>query len=172
MYGRVLGVAIVGIHGHPIRVETYVGRGLPTLVVTGLPGAGVQDARERVRPAVESCGLTWPLRRVVVNLSPANARKEVPGFDLPIALGVLAASGQIPRTLLTRFAFTGELSLQGELVPTPGVLAVAMAAAEAGLDGVVVPAANGAEARLVEGLDVVPAPSLTAVVSFLRGTWR
>lgn len=172
MYGRVFGVAIVGIQGHLITVEAHVGRGLPTLVLTGLPGTGVQDARERVRPAVESCGLTWPLRRVVVNLSPANARKEGPGFDLPIALGVLAASAQVPYLLLGRYAFTGELSLKGELVATPGVLAVAMGAAAAGLDGVVVPEANGPEASLVEGLQVVAAPNLGAVVGFLRGAWE
>jgi magnesium chelatase family protein len=170
VYGRVLGVAIVGIEGRLITVEAHVGRGLPSLVLTGLPGTGVQDARERVRPAVESAGLSWPLRRVVVNMSPANARKEGPGFDLPIALGVLAASAQVPGQRLASYAFTGELSLQGELVPTPGVLAVAMAAAAAGLKGVVVPHANGAEASLVEGLDVVAAPSLAAVVGFLRGS--
>jgi len=172
MYGRVLSVAVVGIRGRIVSVEAHVGRGLPTLVVTGLPGAGVQDARERVRPAVESSGLTWPLRRVVVNLCPANVRKEGPGFDLPVALGVLAASAQVPGQRLERFAFCGELSLKGELIATPGVLAVAMAAAEAGLDGVAVPEENEEEARLVDGLEVIGAPSLAAVVGFLRGTWR
>src|SRR5437879_9969798 len=100
MYGRVFAVAVVGVQGHLIRVEAHVGRGLPALTVAGLPGAGIQDARERVRPAVESAGLEWPLRRVVVNLSPANARKEGPGFDLPIALGALAAPAQLPARLL------------------------------------------------------------------------
>ena len=172
MYGRVFSVAVVGIRGRIVSVEAHVGRGLPALVVTGLPGAGVQDARERVRPAVESSGLSWPLRRVVVNLCPANVRKEGPGFDLPIALGVLTASAQVPGQQLERFAFCGELSLKGELIATPGVLAVAMAAAEAGLDGVAVPEENAEEARLVEDLEVIGAPSLAAVVGFLRGTWR
>ena len=172
VYGRVLSVAVVGIRGRVVSVEAHVGRGLPALVVTGLPGAGVQDARDRVRPAVESSGLTWPLRRVVVNLCPASVRKEGPGFDLPVALGVLAASAQVPADRLERFAFCGELSLKGELIATPGVLAVAMAAAEAGLQGVAVPEANAEEARLVEGLEVVGAPSLAAVVGFLRGTLR
>jgi magnesium chelatase family protein len=171
VYGRVLSVAVLGIRGRVVSVEAHVGRGLPALVVTGLPGAGVQDARERVRPAVESCGLTWPLRRVVVNLAPANVRKEGSGFDLPLALGVLAASAQVPADRLDRLAFCGELTLKGELIGTPGVLAVAMAAAEAGLDGVVVPLANRDEAELVEGLRVVAAPSLAAVVGFLRGSW-
>jgi magnesium chelatase family protein len=171
MYGRVLSVAVIGIRGRLVSVEAHVGRGLPALVVTGLPGAGVQDSRERVRPAVEGSGLTWPLRRVVVNLAPANVRKEGSGFDLPVALGVLAASSQVPPERLDRYAFCGELSLKGELIPTPGILAVAMAAAEAGLRGVAVPEANADEARLVEGLDVIAAPSLSAVVGFLRGSW-
>jgi magnesium chelatase family protein len=171
MYGRVFAVAVVGVHGRLITVEAHVGRGLPALVVTGLPGAGVQDARERVRPAVESSGLQWPLRRVVVNLSPAGVRKDGPGFDLPVALGVLAASAQIPTTKLLRLAFAGELSLKGELVGTPGILSVAMAALAGGLDGVVVPEANAAEAGLVEDLNVVAAPDLASVVGFLRGTW-
>src|SRR5437588_6456496 len=144
MYGRVFAVAVVGVQGHLIRVEAHVGRGLPALTIAGLPGTGVQDARERVRPAVESVGLEWPLRRVVVNLSPANARKEGPGFDLPIAMGVLAASAQVPSDRLARYAFSGELSLRGALMPTPGILSVAIAAARARLEGVVVPEANGA----------------------------
>src|SRR6266571_4244764 len=118
MYGRVFAVAVVGVQGHLIRVEAHVGRGLPSLTVAGLPGAGIQDARERVRPAVESAGREWPLRRVVVNLSPANIRKDGPGFDLPIAMGVLAASGQVPVQSLFGYAFGGELSLRGELIAT------------------------------------------------------
>ncbi len=160
MYGRVTGVTLVGIHGHPVVVEAAVGRGLPALCLTGLPGASVQDARERVRPAVESAGLEWPLRRVVVNLSPVDLRKDGPGLDLPIALSVLAASGAFPTNGLDRFAFAGELSLEGRLMPTPGILAVALAASHAGLAGVVVPRDNGPEAALVEGILVIGAASL------------
>jgi len=165
----VFAVAVVGIQGHLINVEAHVGRGLPALTMAGLPGAGVQDARERVRPAVESSGLEWPLRRVVVNLSPAGVRKEGPGFDLPIALGVLSASAQNPRDRLSSYAFTGELSLKGELVGTAGILPVAIATAEAGLKGVVVPEDNADEAGLVEGLEVVALPTLADVAAFLRG---
>jgi len=172
MYGRVFGVAVVGVTGHVVAVEAHVGRGLPALTVTGLPGAGVQDARERVRPAVENSGLAWPLRRVVINLSPAGVRKEGPGFDLPIALGVLAASAQVSGVRLGEYAFSAELSLKGELVRTPGILAAAVAARKAGLRGVVVPEANAGEAGLVEDLEVIGAPSLATVVSFLRGVWR
>lgn len=172
MYGRVIGVTVVGVRGHPVVVEAHIGRGLPSLTLTGLPGAPVQDARDRIRPAVESAGLEWPLRRVVVNLSPGNLRKEGPGLDLPVAMGVLAASAQVPATRLGRYAFAGELSLKGSLVSTPGVLSVAMAAKRAGLDGVVVPTANAAEAALVEDLEVVGAPSLAEVVGFFRGSWK
>lgn len=171
MYGRVFGVSVVGVRGHLVVVEAHVGRGLPSLTLTGLPGAAVQDARDRVRPAVESAGLEWPLRRVVVNLSPANLRKEGPGLDLPVAMGVLAATAQVPAARLRGYAFAGELSLRGTLVGTPGVLSVAMAAARAGLDGVVVPVANAAEAALVEAIRVVGASSLTEAVGFFRGTW-
>jgi len=170
MYGRVIGVTLVGIQGHPVVVEASVGRGLPALCLTGLPGASVQDARERVRPAVESAGLEWPLRRVVVNLSPVDLRKDGPGLDLPIALSVLAASGAFPKQELDRFAFAGELSLKGTLMPTPGILAVALSVWHAGLRGVVVPRANAPEAALVEGLEVVGAETLAEVVGFLRGT--
>jgi magnesium chelatase family protein len=171
MYGRVVGVAVVGMHGRLLAVEAHIGRGLPSLSITGLPGSTIQDARDRIRPAVERAGLQWPLRRIVVNLSPGNVRKEGPGLDLPLAACVLAASGQAPRTRLDEFAFFGELSLEGSLVTTPGALSVALAASRAGLEGVVVPPGNAAEAAMVDGLRVVPAPTLTDVVGFLRGSW-
>ncbi len=172
MYARAHAVAVVGVRGQLVAVEAHVGRGLPALLLTGLPGAAVQDARERVRPAVENSGLEWPLRRVTINLSPADLRKEGPGFDLPIAVAVLAATGQVRGERLARFVLSGELSLRGALVPTPGILAVAAASARAGMDGVVVPEANAAEAALVEGLEVVGAPSLARALEFLRGAWR
>ncbi|MGH2711607.1 MAG: YifB family Mg chelatase-like AAA ATPase [Actinomycetota bacterium] len=172
MYARARGVAIVGVRGRPVSVEAHIGRGLPALQLTGLPGPSVQDARDRVRPAVENAGLEWPLRRVTVNLSPADLRKEGPGFDLPIAVVVLAATGQVPAEGLPRYALAGELSLHGELVSTPGVLAIAAEAAASGLTGVIVPAANAVEARLVEGIRVIGARSLGDVVGFLRGRWR
>ncbi len=171
MYGRVLGVSVLGVGGRLVTVEAHVGRGLPSLTLTGLPGAAVRDASERIRPAVESQGFEWPLRRVVVNLAPGNLRKEGPGLDLPIAAGVLAATAQVPGDRIERFALAGELSLKGELMPTPGILSVAIAAARAGLDGVVVPAANALEAAQIDDLRVAAAGSLADVVGFLRGTW-
>jgi magnesium chelatase family protein len=171
MYGRVSGVSLLGVGGHRIVVEAHVGRGLPSLTITGLPGAAVNDARDRIRPAVEHAGLEWPLRRVVVNLAPANLRKDGPGLDLPIAMCVLVATSQVPARAIDDVVFTGELSLKGELVATPGVLSVAIAAARADVRRVVVPAANGVEAAQVQGLDVIAAPSLREVVAYLRGAW-
>jgi magnesium chelatase family protein len=171
MYARAHAVAVVGVLGHPVAVEAHVGRGLPALLVTGLPGPAIQDARERVRPAVENAGLEWPLRRVTVNLSPAELRKDGPGFDLPVAVAVLTATGQIRGARLEGYVLVGELSLKGSLVATPGVLAVAVSAARTGMTGVIVPEANAAEAALVEGLEVVGAPTLARAVEFLRGTW-
>jgi magnesium chelatase family protein len=167
-----MGVAVFGVRGRPVVVEAHVGRGLPSLTLTGLPGAAVQDARDRIRPAVESAKLEWPLRRVVVNLSPGNIRKDGPGLDLAVAMSVLVATGQAPADGVQRWGFAGELSLKGTLVSTPGMLSVSIAAAAYGLRGVVVPEMNAAEAALVDGIEVVGAPSLAEVVGFFRGTWR
>jgi len=172
MYGRVVGVTVVGVGGYPVTVEAFVGRGLPSLTVTGLPGATVQDGRDRIRPAVEHAGLEWPLRRTVVNLAPGNLRKEGAGLDLPIAVSVLAATAQVPAKALAGLVFFGELSLKGEVLPTPGVISVAIAAARHRLAGVVVPIANAAEAAQVDGLRVVGVATLQDAVGFLRGTWR
>ncbi len=172
VYGRVVGVTVLGVGGHLVTVEAFVGRGLPSLIFTGLPGAAVNDARDRVRPAVEGAGLEWPLRRVVVNLAPASLRKDGPGLDLPVAVGVLVATGQVPAQAVEGWALAGELSLRGELLPTPGILSVAIAAARAGLRGVIVPTTNAVEASQIDDLRVVGATSLVEVVSFLRGTWE
>ena len=171
MYGRALGVTVMGVGGHPVTVEAFVGRGLPSLTLTGLPGATVQDGRERIRPAIEHAGGQWPLRRVVVNLAPANLRKESAGLDLPIAVAVLVATAQVPASASRGVAFVGELSLKGEVLPTPGVLSIAIAAAASGLATLVVPSANAGEAAEVGRVRVVPVDRVDEVIGFLRGTW-
>ncbi len=172
MYGRAMGMTVVGVGGHPVIVEAFVGRGLPSLILTGLPGATVQDARDRIRPAVEHAGLEWPLRRVVVNLAPGNLRKEGSGLDLPIAVSVLAATGQVPSGRLTGVVLAGELSLRGEVLSTPGILSVVIAAVRARYRTVLVPEANAVEAAQVGGIAVVPVASLEQTVRFLRGSWE
>ena len=172
MYGRAMGMTVVGVGGHPVTVEAFVGRGLPSLIVTGLPGATVQDARDRIRPAVEHAGLEWPLRRVVVNLAPGSLRKEGSGLDLPIAVSVLAATGQVPSGRLTGVVLAGELSLRGEVLSTAGILSVVIAAVRARYRTVLVPEANAVEAAQVGGIAVVPVASLEQTVGFLRGSWE
>jgi magnesium chelatase family protein len=172
MYGRAMGMTVVGVGGHPVIVEAFVGRGLPSLIVTGLPGATVQDARDRIRPAVEHAGLEWPLRRVVVNLAPGNLRKEGSGLDLPLAVSVLAATGQVPSGRLAGVVLAGELSLRGEVLSTPGILSVVIAAVRARYRTVLVPEANAVEAAQVGGISVVPVASLEQAVGFLRGSWE
>jgi magnesium chelatase family protein len=166
-----VGVTVLGVGGYPVTVEASVGRGLPSFTLTGLPGTPVQDARDRIRPAVEHADLQWPLRRVVVNLAPGTLRKEGAGLDLPIAVAVLVATAQVPAPAVGGWAFAGELSLKGELLTTPGILSVAIAAARADLKGVIVPHGNALEAAQIEGLKVVPAATLADVAGFLRGTW-
>src|SRR3954453_7397647 len=172
MYGRVTVMTVLGCGGRPVTVEAFVGRGLPSLTLTGLPGATVPDARERIRPAVEHAGLEWPLRRVVVNLAPGNLRKEGAGLDLPIAVSVLAATGQVPSNRLAGVVLAGELSLRGEVLSTPGVLSVVIAAVRARYRTVVVPEANAVEAAQVGGINVVPVTTLERAVAFLRGSWE
>lgn len=169
MLSRVLGGTVVGIDGRVITVEVDVSAGLPAFDVVGLPDAAVRESRERVRSALRNAGYDFPLRRVTVSLAPASVRKAGSGLDLPIALGVLAATGQIPNAALDGAAVLGELGLDGSLGRVRGVLPIAMACRDAGLRRLVLPWENAAEAALVDGLQIVPAPSLGAAVEMLIG---
>jgi magnesium chelatase family protein len=170
MLAHVTTFALHGVESRRVTVEVDVrGRGLPAFTIVGLGDRAVREARERVRAAVENSNLVFPKGRVTVNLAPAYMRKEGPGFDLAIACGVLAANGQVPRERLQEVAIFGELALGGELRPCRGALAVAEGTLDAGLDGLVVPAAHAAEAALVDGLGVHGADTLAEVVAILRG---
>ncbi len=158
-----------GIAARPVRVEVDVHRGLPAFSVVGLPDAAVREARERVRAALANCGFDFPLRRIVANLAPASLRKVGPGLDLPIAVALLVASGQLSWEALPRLAMVGELALDGSVRPVSGVLAIAEAACERGAEAIVVPAENGPEAALVDGIDVIPLESLTQVIALAAG---
>jgi magnesium chelatase family protein len=160
-----------GISARPVRVEVDVHRGLPAFNVVGLPDAAVREARERVRAALSNCGFDFPLQRIVANLAPASLRKAGPGLDLPIAVALLVASGQLEWGRLSRLAMAGELALDGSLRSIPGVLAIAEAARGLGADGILVPAENGPEAALVAGLEVLPLESLAEVTGLADGTW-
>jgi magnesium chelatase family protein len=158
-----------GIDARPVRVEVDVHRGLPAFSIVGLPDAAVREARERVRAALSNCGFEFPLRRIVANLAPASLRKAGPGLDLAMAGALLAASDQL-RWDRPPPAMVGELALDGSVRPVPGVLAIAEAARQAGAEGIVVPAENGPEAALVEGIDVVPIDRLEQLRGLADGS--
>jgi magnesium chelatase family protein len=160
-----------GIAARPVRVEVDVHRGLPAFSVVGLPDAAVREARERVRAALANCEFEFPLRRIVANLAPASLRKAGPGLDLPIAVALLVASGQLEWERLPRLAMAGELALDGSVRPIPGVLAIAESARETGAEAILVPAENGAEAALVGGIEVVALESLAQVPLLAGGEW-
>jgi magnesium chelatase family protein len=160
-----------GIVARPVRVEVDVRRGLPAFNVVGLPDAAVREARERVRSALANCGFEFPLRRIVANLAPASLRKAGPGLDLPIAVALLVASGQLEWERLPSVAMAGELALDGSVRPLPGVLAIAEAAREQGAEAIVVPARNGPEAALAGELEVISLDSLSQVAELAAGNW-
>ncbi|HEX5313732.1 MAG TPA: YifB family Mg chelatase-like AAA ATPase [Gammaproteobacteria bacterium] len=161
--------ATAGIAAPAVRVEVHLSPGLPGLAIVGLPEAAVREARERVRSALINTRFEWPARRITINLAPADLPKEGGRYDLAMALGLLVASGQLrPVAPLTDFEFLGELSLSGELHPVKGVLPAALAARRA-RHALVVPAANGAEATRVAGLQVFAAGDLPTLVAGLAG---
>ena len=151
----------------PVRVEVDIANGLPGFTIVGLTDRAIQEARERVKPAIRNAGFSFPQRRVTVNLSPAEMPKEGSGFDLAIAIAVLRAED--PSLLLDGIAFVGELALDASVRPVTGVLPMARCLAGAGIRRLIVPVANAQEAALAEGLEVLGAPTLQAVVEYLRG---
>lgn len=169
MLGTVASVALVGLDPHPIRVECVTARGLPHTRVVGLPDTAVREASDRVQSAVLRSGLAWPRERVVVSLAPAALPKAGAGFDLPLALAVLGASGQLPLSALERLWACGELGLDGGSRPVPGILPVACAARRGGARRLLVPDRAAVEAGIVEGLEVVPVADLREAVEVLRG---
>jgi magnesium chelatase family protein len=160
-----------GISARPVRVEVDVHRGLPNFTIVGLPDAAVREARERVRAALVNCGFEFPLRRIVVNLAPASLRKAGPGMDLAIAAALLSASGQLEWEGLARVALVGELALDGSTRSVQGALAMAEAAREGGAEAIVLPAENGPEAALVEGIGVIAVESLAQLPALVTGEW-
>ena len=161
-----------GISARPVRVEVDVHRGLPGFAIVGLPDTAVREARERVRAALVNCGFEFPLRRIVVNLAPASLRKAGPGMDLAIAAALLSASGQLEWDGLARVALAGELALDGSTRPILGALAIAEAAREGGADAVLLPAENGPEAALAEGIDVIALDNLARLPALVAGEWE
>lgn len=161
-------VAYLGLEARTVEAQVQLTPGVPAFVVVGLPDKAVAESRERVRGAISAIGLSLPPKRITVNLSPADLPKEGSHYDLPIALGLLGAMGVIDAETLSSYVFVGELSLDGRLAPSPGVLLAALHAAELG-KGLVCPAAQGAEAAWASSIEVLAAPDLVALLNHFRG---
>lgn len=168
MLARVTAAALLGVQGRPITVETHLGKGLPAFVMVGLPDAGCREARDRVRAAIYSSGMEWPVRHMTVNLAPSSFPKHGSGTDLAIAIGVLTTIGDVAEDATQGWGFIGELGLDGSLRPVLGIVPM-VAALRGAVRGVVVPAASAAEAALVPGVEVRCAENLDQVVRALDG---
>ena len=171
MLARVTTFAIDGVDPRQVWVEVDIRPGLPAFTIVGLGDAAVRESRDRVRAAILNSDFTFPDRRITANLAPAFLRKVGPGFDAALALGVLAASRQVPAEALAAFAVFGELSLTGELRDSPGALAVAEGARRAGISRLVVPLERAREAALVDGLRVAGVRTLAEAADVVRGVW-
>ena len=168
MLAKVISSAVVGLEGATIEVEVDISPGLPSFTIVGLPDAAVQESREGVRAAIRHSGCSFPNRRIVVNLAPANLKKAGPAYDLPIAVGILLSSEQV-QSDISRSVVIGELSLDGSLRHTKGILPMTALAYEKGFTTIIVPEVNAREASLVKGVNIVPIASLAQLVSYLRG---
>ena len=165
MISKVESAAFIGIYAYRVTVEVDVSNGLPQLTVVGLPDASIKESRERIRAAIKNSGFSFPPERITVNLAPADIKKEGPSFDLPMALGILAASGTLSLKKLSDFVFLGELALDGTLRPVPGSLIMSSAFSK---NKFILPAQNAEEASLERNAEIYPVSSLKQVVDFLR----
>ena len=168
MLAKVSSCAVVGLDGVLVEVEVDVGSGKPGMVLVGLPDAAVQESRERVRAAIRNSGGRFPYGKVTVNLAPADLKKAGPTYDLPIAAGILLASGQIIADVSDAL-IVGELSLDGILCHTPGIISMVALAAEKGLRRAFVPEQDAPEAALIDGIEVFPVRTLADLVNHFSG---
>ena len=168
MLAKAISCAVVGLEGAIVEVEVDISSGLPSLTIVGLPDAAVQEAKERVRAAIRNSGYIFPAKRITVNLAPADLKKEGPAYDLAIAVGILLSSEQLSADT-SQSLFLGELSLDGSLRSTPGILPMVAIAQEKGIFTVYVPAASAKEASLVEGIRIVPVNTLSELATHLSG---
>jgi magnesium chelatase family protein len=169
MLARICSAAVNGIEAYPVEVEVNVGFGDTLVIIVGLPDAAVKESRDRVSTALTNSGYKFPMGRTTINLAPADVKKEGPSFDLPIAVGMLAASEQIETDQLDHFVIVGELALTGAVRACKGVLPIALRARADGKTGMLVPVENAAEAAVVKGLQVIPVQNLREAAQFLEG---
>ena len=169
MLAKVFSAGLTGIDAYPVEIEVDISGGLPREVVVGLPDAAVKESKDRVHSALNNSGFEYPDDKITINLAPADIKKEGPSFDLPIALGVLAASGQMPRDNFGPHVIIGELALNGQIRPVNGVLSVALAARSWGVKSLLVPAENAREAAIVGEIEVRAVRNLAEAVRYLNG---
>lgn len=172
MLAQVKSCSIYGLESFLVEVEVDISNGLPVFDIVGLPDVAVRESRERVRAAIKNQKYTFPIKRITLNLAPADIKKEGPHFDLPIALGILAATKQLPAEALSGYAVIGELSLDGRVRPVNGVLPMAIEIKEKGLKGVVVPWENAEEAAVIKGVEVIGVKSLSQAVAYFNGEYK
>ncbi len=169
MLSKVLSGAVMGIDAYVVEVEVDISQGLPSFSTVGLPEGAVRESKDRVKAAIKNSGYEFPSDRITVNLAPADVKKEGSAFDLPMALGILAATGLLKKANYDHYLFLGELALDGLLRPVKGVLPTAIAARNFGLKGLFLPKENAPEASVVDGLDIFAVNSLAEVVEALSG---
>lgn len=172
MLAKAISNAVLGIDGYLVEVEVDLAKGLPAFNIVGLPDVAVREAKERVRSAIKNSGYLFPIKRITVNLAPADIKKEGAAFDLPIAISILAASGLIDKRRLDDYALIGELSLDGQIRGVKGVLSMALAAKEEAKKGFILPVENSQEASVVEGLEVIAVKNLEETIAYLNGTLK
>ena len=158
---------VLGVDGIEIKVEVDAGRGLPATVIVGLPDSAVKESKERVRAAIVNSGYPFPAKKIVVNLAPADVKKEGTLYDLSIAVGILGSVGIVFPGKLNDYIVAGELGLKGEIGRVKGILSAAILAKERGFKGIIVPESNVEEATLIDGIEVIPVRNLVEVISFL-----
>src|SRR4030043_541965 len=170
MLSKVLSASIIGIDAYPVDVEVDISsRGLPHFSMVGLPDAAVKESKDRVRAALKNIGFSFPLKQITVNFAPADLKKEGSSFDLPVAVGIIAAEGVIELSSADGYLLTGELSLDGKIKPVRGALSMALLARELGLKGVILPEENAPEAAVVKDVHIFGSKSLPEVIEFLKG---
>lgn len=172
MYAKVLGTTTFGLNGNVIGVEIDINKSAPTFDIVGLPAASIKESKERVHSAIRNSGYRFPVDKVTVNLAPADLKKDGSGLDLPIAVGLLAACGEIPMECIRNTIFIGELSLKGEIRPVPGILSMVLAGKEAGVDRYFMAPEVTNEALLCENIEVYGPKTLRDLVEFLLGKKR
>ncbi len=169
MLSTVFSAATYGINAYLIEIETNIELTVPNFFMVGLPDNAVKESRERVATAIKNSGFEYPNKRITINLAPADVKKEGSSYDLPIAIGMLASSGQVSMDLLKEYIILGELALDGLLRPIHGALPIAVELKKKGIHGIILPKANANEAAMVEGIDVYGAESLAETVDLLEG---